>query len=101
MPFILQGGAGNVVNATTGNALQVSQVGPITTTFSRMDQSLDCFENVQTSMPHIEFEQTFTQVLPTTVWEQTAYGSGTISQSLNNTVQMSTIGAASGSGYWI
>lgn len=101
MPFILQGANGTAVNANSSNALLVSQTGTVTTTYDRRDASLDAFERLRVSIPHVEFEQTFTQTIPLTMWEQTAYGSGTYTQTSNNTGQLNTIANASGSGYWI
>ena len=74
----------------------------LNTVLNPRDASIDSFGRNRVSLPSIVFEQNFSQAPADPIWEKTAYGSGTLSNTANaGTTSLTTIAAASGSGYWI
>jgi len=70
--------------------------------FSKRDPSIDSFERQRNSLPSVIFEQNFSQAPANPIFEGGAYGSGTLTNTLNSgTTNLNTIGTASGNGYWI
>jgi hypothetical protein len=76
--------------------------GAIVTANSTRDPVMDSFGRTRTSLPSVVFEQNFSQAPADPIWEKTAYGSGSLTNTLNSgTTNLNTIGTASGNGYWI
>ena len=71
-------------------------------TTSTRDPMVDSFGRGRVSLPSVIFEQNFSQAPADPIWEKTAYGSGTLTNTANSgTTSLNTIVTTSGSGYWI
>jgi hypothetical protein len=102
MSFIIHGAAGNDAVVNSSGALSVAQSGTSNVTYSPSDPVIDSFEHMQSSLPHIEFEQSFSSAPNAALWEQTAYGAGTLTNPVNSgTTSLNTIANTPGTGYWI
>jgi hypothetical protein len=73
-----------------------------TVAFDRNDTTIDSFERQRNSLPSIVFEQNFSQAPANPIFEQGAYGSGTLSNTANSgTTSLNTVATTTGNGYWI
>src|ERR1017187_768481 len=70
-------------------------------TTSTRDPMMDSFGRGRVALPSVVFEQNFSQLPLDPIFEKTAYGSGTITNTANSgTTSLNTIATTSGNGYW-